>query len=989
MQSRLKTKLIPANKQKIIILFLIATTLLSSCKQQEPKNFINLSPFELVNPFIGTGGHGHTYPGATTPFGMVQLSPDTRLDGWDGCSGYHNDDTIIYGFSHTHLSGTGISDYGDVLLMPFNTKETLSFDAIAQKKIIPSAFKKNTEVSHPGYYAVHLEKPDVNVELSATTRVGLHHYHFNKTNNNKLLLDLAHRDKLLDFKLTLVNDSVIAGYRISQAWAQKQSVYFYMVFSAPFKATNPSQTPKNKGFYKLLSFADGLSDLFIRVGISATSIDGAKLNLETEAKEPHFNYYRAQAKTIWSKSLSKISLNGTNINQLKIFYTALYHTQIVPNSFSDVDGSYRGLDQKIHQDRTSTTYTVFSLWDTFRAAHPLYTILEQKRTTDFINTFLKHAEQGKKLPVWELSANETNCMIGYHSVSVIQDAFAKGIRGFDTIKALEAMVHSANLPEFGLPSYNKNGYIEAGDESESVSKTLEYAYDDWCISQFAKDLNQKTISKTFANRALRYQNTYDPSSFFMRAKNNGLWFAPFDPFEVNFNYTEANAWQYAFFVPQAINGLINLMGGDSNFERQLDRLFTAKSKTSGREQADITGLIGQYAQGNEPSHHMAYLYNYIGKAYKTQQRVHQILTTQYQNAPDGLSGNEDCGQMSAWFVLSASGFYPVTPGLPFYTIGTPLFDKISYHLENGKTFSIEAQNLSDKNLYIQKATLNDKAYHLSYIQHQTIEKGGVLKFVMGEKPNTLWGTDPKYRPISKIESNGTPGLPYFEADSYTFKNQLKVHIKSAQAKGAILYRLIDGDSGKWQPYRQPLILTKTTVIEAKTTLPVGVVHQIVSAHFYKIKAGRSLSLKSDFANQYAAGGKTALIDQLKGANNFKTGYWQGYEGKDIEALVDLGKPELVNQISAGFLQDLNSWIWFPKQVDFYSSDNGKTFKKIKQIENDFSLRQEGSYIKEFGFKTHLKTRYVKMIAKNMGPCPNWHVGAGGKSWLFADEITIE
>lgn len=975
-------------KTKFSAFVLLATLLLSSCEKQEKKTFIKLSPYELVNPFIGTGGHGHTYPGATAPFGMVQLSPDTRLDGWDGCSGYHNDDTIIYGFSHTHLSGTGISDYGDVLLMPFNSEKQLSFNDVADKKVIPSQFKKKSEVAQPGYYAVHLDQPDVAVELTTTARVGIHHYHFNKASNNKLLLDLAHRDKLLDYKLTVLNDSVIAGYRVSQAWAQNQSVYFYMIFSAPFKATNPLQTPKNNDFYKLLSFADGQSDLIVKVGISATSIDGAKLNLITEAKSSNFNVYREKAKGIWQKSLNKISLKGTDSNQLKIFYTALYHTQIVPNQFSDVDGAYRGLDQKIHRDSVHTTYTVFSLWDTFRAAHPLYTLIEQKRTADFINTFLKQAEQGGKLPVWELAANETNCMIGYHVVSVIQDAFAKGITGFDAQKVLKLMVHSANLPEFGLPSYNKNGYIEAGDESESVSKTLEYAYDDWCIAQFAKSLNNTDIANTFTKRALRYQNIYDPSTHFMRAKNKGLWFAPFDPFEVNFNYTEANAWQYAFFVPQDINGLINLMGGDSNFEQQLDRLFTVQSKTSGREQADITGLIGQYAQGNEPSHHMAYLYNYIGKPYKTQKLVHQILTTQYHNAPDGLSGNEDCGQMSAWFVLSASGFYPVTPGLPYYTIGTPLFDEVLYHLENGKIFSIEAQNLSDKNIYIQKAILNNKEYPFSYIRHQTIENGGVLKFVMGEKPNTLWGQNPKYRPISKIESNGVLSLPYFEADSYTFKDHLKVSIKKLQAKGRLLYRLMNGDSSKWQDYRAPLTLTKTTAIETKIIIN-NIESQVVLAHFYKMKPGRSITLKSDFANQYAAGGKTALIDQLKGANNFRTGYWQGYEGKDIEAIVDLGKVELVKQISIGLLQDINSWIWFPKQVDFYVSDNGKTFKKIKQINNDFSIHQEGSYTKPFGFKTHIKTRYVKIIAKNSGPCPVWHVGAGGKSWLFADEITIE
>jgi predicted alpha-1,2-mannosidase len=973
------------NTFRIVLIIL----LLTACQKQTEKKFIKLTPYQLVNPFIGTGGHGHTYPGATAPFGMVQLSPDTRLDGWDGCSGYHNDDSVIYGFSHTHLSGTGISDYGDVLLMPFNTAKNLTFSEVVDKKIIPSSFSKNSEEAHPGFYKVHLDKPDVDVQLTTTTRVGIHKYHFNKPSYNKILLDLAHRDKLLDFKLEVLNNTTIAGYRTSQAWANEQHVYFYMTFSESFEANIPKNTHKDKAFYRLLSFKNNIKNVIVKVGISATSIEGAKLNLESEAKADDFETYRLKAKQNWEKQLDKIAVKGTNITQLKVFYTALYHTQIVPNIFSDVDGKYRGLDQKIHQDKRAPTYTVFSLWDTFRAAHPLYTILEQKRTTDFINTFLKHYEQGGKLPVWELAANETNCMIGYHAVSVIQDAYAKGIRGFDAQKTLKAMINSSGLPEFGLPSYIKNGYIVAGDESESVSKTLEYAYDDWCIAQFAKEIGNDDIAQKFTQRALNYQNIFDPSTKFMRAKNNGLWFAPFDPFEVNFNYTEANAWQYNFFVPQDINGLVQLMGGDNEFEKQLDKLFTVHSKTSGREQADITGLIGQYAQGNEPSHHMAYLYNYIGKAYKTQERVRQILTTQYKNSPDGLSGNEDCGQMSAWYVLSASGFYPVTPGLAYYTIGTPLFDKVTYNLENGKTFGIEAQNLSDKNIYIQKAYLNGKLYPYSYIKHATIEKGGVLKFVMGAQPNKDWSSKIKYRPHSKIESDGNVSLPYFEAQSYTFLDSLQVSLNKVESKGQLYYRFKDTKSKSWQLYTKPLQVTKTARIEAKTVLKNSIESKIISATFNKIKKGRSITLKSGYANQYAAGGKTALIDQLKGSNNYKTGYWQGYQGQDITAIIDLGKTENIKRISVGFLQDIISWIWYPKQVTFYASADGKKFTKIKTITNNFSIRKEGSFTKEFGFKTNLKTRYIKMVAQNRGAWPSWHLGAGGKSWLFTDEITIE
>jgi predicted alpha-1,2-mannosidase len=977
--------------KSIAYYFIFVVLIFISCKNETTKNFSSKSAYELVNPFIGTGGHGHTFPGATMPFGMVQLSPDTRLEGWDGCSGYHNTDSIIYGFSHTHLSGTGISDYGDILLMPFNNPREITYNEVKDQQLIPSEFNKKSESASPGFYKVHLDKPDVNVALTATTRVGIHKYTFNKNQHNKILLDLNHRDKVLDFNITVESETTISGFRQSNAWASNQHVYFYMEFSEPYNVSNPVNSKKTtqKELYKILSFKNDIKELIVKVGISAVSVEGAKENLKNEAQSWDFEFYKKNAKKLWLKALNKIEVKSSNEEKLTVFYTALYHTMLAPNTFSDVNGNYRGMDQKIHKDTVNTTYTVFSLWDTFRAAHPLYTIIEQKRTNQFINTFLKHYDQGGRLPVWELSSNETECMIGYHSVSVIADAYNKGIRDYDSKKALKAMIYGANLNHFGLESYQKYGYIRAGDEAESVSKTLEYAYDDWCIAQFAKAHDDIKTYNEMMHRAQSFKNIFDPTSSFMRARLNGGWFKPFDPSEVNFNYTEANSWQYSLFAPQDVTGLIHLLGNNDKFEKRLDDLFSTNSETTGRHQADITGLIGQYAHGNEPSHHMAYLYNYIGKPWKTQERIKQIIDEQYWNAPDGLSGNEDCGQMSAWFVLSASGFYAVTPGMNYYTIGIPAFDEVTYNLENGKSFSIKTINLSDENKYIQSVTLNGKKYTKSFLLHQDIMNGSELVFNMGNTPSKEFGIGNNNIPVSEISENLIVPVPFINAEKKTFTETLEITLGSNCTDCEIKYHIGKAENPTWSIYNKPILLSETSTITAIAIDKTGKRSNSVVSEFLKIKPGRSIRLNSKYANQYAAEGDGALIDMLKGSNNFRTGFWQGYQGQDVEVIVDLGEIEKISNISAGFLQDNRSWIWYPENVEFYASTNGTNFTKLKSIKNNFSIRQEGSFIKEVGFKTAINTRYVKMIAKNFGLCPEWHLGAGGKSWIFIDEITIE
>ncbi|MCD4736404.1 MAG: GH92 family glycosyl hydrolase, partial [Bacteroidales bacterium] len=706
-------------KFRLIISFIFLSILLScdsdSSQKNSGSNKVTGNVSEYVNPFIGTDGHGHTYPGASMPFGMVQLSPDTRLAGWDGCSGYHYSDSIVYGFSHTHLSGTGVGDYCDILLMPTVGKVNLNNGSEYRKAGYASLFSHKNETASPGYYSTFLDDYGIRVELTVTPRTGFHKYIFPENDNSNIIIDLFHRDKVIEAEMKILDETKVEGYRTSTSWAREQHVFFAAVFSKPFEKSGvatddqvisgrEARGENIKGYFSFKTKEE--EDVYVKVGISSVSCEGAWKNLQSENPEWDFAEIKLNAENQWDEELSRIEIEGSSDAQKTVFYSALYHAYLVPNLFMDVDGQYRGQDQKIHQAENFDYYTVFSLWDTFRAEHPLFTLIQQDRTNDFINTMLVQSEQGGRLPVWELAANETECMIGYHAVPVITDAYIKGIRGYDAEKAFKTMKHDAELDHFGLKYYKERGYIPAHEESESVSRTLEYAYDDWCIATMAEALGKENEKEIFTERAQFYKNIFDPNSGFMRAKMNGRWFEPFDPREVNFNYTEANSWQYSFFVPHDINTLVDLMGGKENFESKLDQLFTETTETTGRNQSDITGLIGQYAHGNEPSHHMAYLYNYIGKPHKTQDYVRQIIDELYTEKPDGLCGNEDCGQMSAWYVLSAMGFYPVTPGTDTYAIGTPAFDETVIQLENGNSFKIIAEDVRSENRYIQSARLN-------------------------------------------------------------------------------------------------------------------------------------------------------------------------------------------------------------------------------------------------------------------------------------------
>ncbi|MFN8397526.1 MAG: GH92 family glycosyl hydrolase [Bacteroidia bacterium] len=984
----------------LILLFIV---LLAGCKNgnKDASTATPADPYASVDPFIGTGGHGHTYPGATVPFGMVQLSPDTRLEGWDGVSGYHFTDSIIYGFSHTHLSGTGIADYCDILMMPLPKRAGENTGTLGELDF-PSRFQKSSEKAGGGWYSVDLDNGGIHVDLTATTRCGFHRYTF-RGDTSFVKIDLRHRDPVLASNITILNDSEVVGMRRSSSWARDQSVYFVAKFSQPTIGQSiggdSALTHLSAAGKKVeATFAFDTrqkKEVLVKVGISFNGIDGARQNLLKEIPSWDFEGVKQQAEDAWRKQLSKIEISGGTPEQHRIFYTALYHTSIVPNLVSDVNGVYLGMDKKSHEVEDNH-YSVFSLWDTYRAAHPLYTLIEQKRTNEFIRTFLRMYTDGGRLPVWELAGNETECMIGYHSVSVIADAYMKGLRDWDADLALKAMVHSAMLDHFGLSYYKSQGYIGSGDESESVSKTLEYAYDDWCIGEMAREMGQDSLAKIFFRRAQGFKNLFDPVSKFFRGKMNGSWQKPFDPREVNFNFTEANAWQYSLASPQDIEGLIQLLGNKKGLEDYLDSLFTAESATTGREQADITGLIGQYAHGNEPSHHMAWLYNFTDAPWKTQQRIHQILTEMYHDKPDGLSGNEDCGQMSAWYVMSAMGLYAVTPGRPEYHVAAPLFPRIVIHLENGRQFEILAPGVDKGKIYPHSAKLNGKPFESLAIDHKTIMEGGTLEFEMSETqlPNRnvicFAGANPR-RPISRIDAPPIPVVPFFSARSQTFTDTLSVSLASITPNGSIHYTIDGSEPGIQSPkYSQPIVLTENAVMKAISVNATGEQSSVAAATYIRLDPNRKIQILTPYEPQYAAGGDNALIDGVRGNTNFRTGHWQGYQ-HDMEVVIDLGSAQVVKSIEVGFLQDIGSWVWFPRQVEFSLSQDGKSFGKPRvkthsRADNDYNA---GILNFAVGAWSGGRSRYVKVKATNYGKCPPWHLGAGGQAWIFVDEIVIE
>ena len=970
------------------LLLLIAISSLEATAQDTTTWAANYAT-QLVNPFVGTGGHGHTFPGPCVPFGMVQLSPDTRPDAyeWDGCGGYHDSDSLIYGFSHTHLSGTGVADLCDVLLMPLSGGPTTKPEAYR------SRFSHQREKAHAGYYNVHLDEPDVDVELTTTKRVGMHRYTFQRNEARYFVLDLRHRDPLLASSIVRSGPSEISGERRSSSWARDQRLFFCMRFSTPVDLEKSISDTT----VAVITLPAGSGPVVVKVGISAVSVEGARKNLDAEVPGWDFDAVRLQAEEAWNKALGRIEVLGGTPGQQRVFYTALYHCLQAPYLFNDVDGNYRGHDGLVHK-ADHDVYTVFSLWDTFRAEHPLFTILEPARTADFINTFLLQYRQSGRLPVWELWGNETDCMIGYHSVSVIADAYLKGIRGFDAELALKAMVASAMRDEPGLNAYRNQGYISSEDQAESVSRTLEYAYDDWCIARMAEAMGHDSLAAAFFARSTNWRNVFDPRSGFFRARYNGGFQSPFDPYEVNVNYTEANAWHYATFVPQDLGGLDQLLkiSGHGGLEQRLDLLFGARTQTTGRDQSDITGLIGQYAHGNEPSHAMAWSYALVGRPDKAKRQVDAILTEFYRDAPDGLIGNEDCGQMSAWYVLSALGMYPITPGTQDLELLAPLFHGYRIHLPNGKEVNVSCSGTLEGARLVRSTTLNGTRGRLSRIPFSTLMNGMDLTLEL----------TPMWRPLDKEAPpmGGTPlpsatgrspnvesplPAPVISAPSRTFTAPMEISMHALGAGGRIFYTL-DGSAPEPNglPYHKPITIDASTVVKAAAFNALRT-SAVTTAHYLRLDPDRTITVESTWAPQYDAGGRMALIDGIRGPKDWRTGGWQGYRDTDVLATVDLGRVKQLKRLGLGVLQDERSWIWNPGTVQFAWSTNGRNWSSTT-VQNTVPRERKGTLITEMMTEVlNKKARYIKVIAKNAGPVAADHPGAGETTWIFVDELLIE
>lgn len=991
----------------------------------------NRSVTRYVNPFVGTDLHGHTFPGAIVPFGMIQPSPDTRLEGWDGCSAYHYSDDTIYGFSHTHLSGTGCEDFGDILVMPFS--DSISID----NKSYCSRFSHKNERAEPGYYSVILDKSRILAELTVTERTAVHRYSFPKNGTKGIIVDLTHRDKTLDCDVQFdAEKGLMTGYRHSSAWSPSQYCYFALVPNVPAESIEIYPAPEgkvvdgSKNCYAILYFPDDTKEVELHVAISAVDKEGAIANLKSDQKIP-FQEARRQAHDLWEKELSKISVEGGSREDKRVFYTSLYHCFTSPYLYSDADGRYRGQNDSIYTvDEGRRVYTVFSLWDTYRTLHPLLNIIDRERTKDFIYTFAKCYETGGELPMWELASHETHCMIGYHAVPVIYDAYVAGILDDFSPEMkellLEGMVKTANRTE-AHKAYGAMGYLDSELDNESVSKTLEYSFDDWCIAQYATALEKEApivkvapsegtdpsleadtsavtlvahsaIVKEYIRRCQSWKNIMDPNGF-MHARRNGGFVTPFSPTEVNNHFTEANSMQYSTYVPHDLKGFFHMLGGNEKAEQFLDTLFHTTRQLEGREQSDIDGLIGQYAHGNEPSHHASYLYVYLARQWKTAELVRQICTQLYTSKPDGEIGNDDCGQMAAWFVMSAMGFYPVCPGSDHYAIGSPLFSKVTIHLENGKQLVINAQNANHKNAYVQSLSINGNATNCAFLEGKTIREGGVLDFVMGSTPNKEFGSEKVDQYITSLQDRDIQiSAPYFTRWEQRFNDSISLEIKINTPEKCNIYYTLDGsrpDTSSLR-YNGPIQVNSDMTLQAVAYSPKYGYSAVVKQHLTRYIADKKLTYVNKPDPQYHDSGEEGLIDRLYGTTNYRIGGWQGWQS-DMEVVIDLLEEKTIHSVGANCLSDCRSWVFYPSGMEVQYSLDGKQYQSFGKSK-DFAQKamsdpnwnyKEDSRQQSFSVGGNASCRYLKVKVLNYGTLPGWHISAGQQAWLFIDEIEIQ
>ena len=942
-----------------------------------------------INPFIGTGGHGHTHPSAQAPFGMMQLGPNTRYDGWDGCSGYHYTDSVLLGFSTTHLSGTGVSDYGDFLFRP-SRPDGSSLHML-----------KSTEKASAAYYYVELNQGE---KLCATAgdRVGILRIIYPAGRPKTIELDLSHRDHVtlgLLAEAPHPNASENGAWqatRHSKAWATNQKAHL------AFTANQPASTKEVEDLIWEFEFLGSSDTVELYLALSGTDTDGAWTNYNSEFTEvPSFDTLHQKSLEQWEQELGKSIVYHSDSDWRSIYATALYHAYSVPNLWSDADGRYRGMDDQIHTDTSNRHYTIFSLWDTYRTAHPLYAITQPKRTREFLNGMLDMHDQYGRLPVWELAANETNCMIGYHSVSVIADALAKGYP-IDTARAVKAMVETAEADSYGLEAYRKYGFLSIEDESESVSKTLEYAYDDACISWAMERLGKPELALHFNQRATGYRSLLDPKTGWMRPRSNGSFLTPFDPRQVNNHYTEANSYQYSFAPVQDIDAwkkslaeYLGFASGEAALFHQLEALFTAPSETTGRDQSDITGLIGQYAHGNEPSHHIAYLYNATDSVHKTQARVWEIMEKFYQNAPDGLSGNEDCGQMSAWFVMASWGMYPLVPGTDKYALSTPFWDRLELQFPSGKKLTLIAEGdgpyirswAKNPSMDRAKAEASTVENDRTWFTHDQLNEGGLWHVERSSSP-TSFGRLELYRTSL---NNSTPPAPEILVPR-TYSGKVKAEVIGLTA-GSVRVAA-EGAKVKYKKDRAVVLIKENTRIEA-SVVHFGTGKHIAYADVQKQNDQFTASWEEGVPNsQYTAGGPKSMVDGITGEVDWRKGHWVGIQGSDAELRIQSHRAVEAQTIKVGLLKDIGAWIALPKSVSVYSRPNEKSewvlWKRVDLSEE--ALLDSAPERRDISFEAPgsvpVLLNEIKIVYENAGFLQDWHPGAGGESFFFTDEIDV-
>ena len=923
------------------LFWVLALLLFAACTKQSLTSY--------VNPLVGTDGHGHTFPGAIVPFGQIQPSPDTRLSGWDGCSGYHYSDDTIFGFSHTHLSGTGCEDYGDVLLMPLNEFEMreLRFGP-DMREGYKHHFQHKNETAHAGYYKVMLDNnflPSTIIELTANRRVAYHRYTYVEDRGNGFIIDLRHRDVLLDGSIRLTDDGMIVGYRHSSAWNPDQHLYFAIQSNVPFMRVVVSDD-SSQAWVQLPT----AKQVELQVAISGVDINGAIGNLIT-TKHKDFESARQAADQAWEEALGKLRVNGGSKEQKRCFYTALYHCMTAPCLWSDEDGRYRGIDGQIHVvDEGREVYTVFSLWDTYRALHPLLTQIEPERTVDFVYTAMKNFEQGGELPMWELAGHETHCMIGYHAVPMMLEAYNYlhdkdgTIAGYTPKQLLDAMVATSNRTE-AHRAYGVQGYLTSELDNESVSKTLEYAYDDWCIARMADIAGDTATARTYWIRSQSWQNIID-SNGFVHARRNGGFVTPFDPTEVNNHFTEANSWQYSTYVPHDLDKWVERIGGKEKAVEFLDSLFEGHNAMSGRDQADVTGLIGMYAHGNEPSHHAAWLYSLLGQPKKTEKYVHKILDELYTSEPDGLCGNEDCGQMSAWYVLAALGMYEPCPGSGQWVETTPLLTTDAKF--RPPTSDLRPPICPDSLRITPCPVFNDWRIQMTgdgdYL-------GEAWEYAADEARFFYRDDDGKIYPVLNCLEERRNVCPFGVFSS-----------------------------------------TKETEVEYAAQIDGCLMSQFVTQRLVRVQTDKHVTYLTQPAPQYTENGPEGMVDNVFGTTNYRIGGWQGWQG-DMVAVVELDKVKTIRSVGVDCLEQMRSWVFFPRGVTVEYSLDGEHWNTFGSVLNNrfppIHQRQEESTQHTFTVNGSARAKYIKVTVRNFGELPAWHVSAGEQAWVFVDEIIVK